>query len=610
MVIVCILLWTLTFILMKKDYKTESTRWLAGITFLTGIGAYLVVFEESLVMYFIDKNGTNNEFVRMYYCIDAIIASGVHYLTPYCMLLYGISYANIVKKDKKKKVYSILFIPIILSYIFMPMESNSYRSSEELKLYFRQLALWSVPYMLTSIYLLVYSYIKEKSYIMKKYKFITTLVIAPCIFYVILFNVIFRAFGIENNFSYYVILIPIQFTGFLFFAYKYGILGVKLKFERYKFAFDDISELVSDSFIVVNEKYKVVEYNELFRDNFLIKEKKYNDIEQVINCSNLFQYKDVIINLINDSKENENKIIEVSIYIKEELKYYEVKANHIMEDAEYYGTVLLFKDITLYKKNVELINQNQFQIIERERLLSLSQLIGGVAHNLKTPLMSSAGGINIIKRDTGKLFEYIQKNCSDNEEITKIINEINDWEQRIIEYLIYMSDVITTVKGQVTEYSEIAENNFSIKEITDKITLLMAFELKKNKCVFSREIDIDYAEKIQGDVNSLVQVLNNLITNSIEVSKAGDTVILGAFKEDDNVIFYVKNFGDEIPLDIKNKIFNKMVTTKGKKGTGLGLYISKSIIKGRFNGEIYFQSNHKETTFFVKIPLIKGVKHE
>jgi nitrogen-specific signal transduction histidine kinase len=71
------------------------------------------------------------------------------------------------------------------------------------------------------------------------------------------------------------------------------------------------------------------------------------------------------------------------------------------------------------------------------------------------------------------------------------------------------------------------------------------------------------------------------------------------------VIFYIRNLGQKIPKEIQKKIFNKMVTTKGKNGTGLGLYISKSIIKVRFNGEIYFETNDKETTFFVEIPLIK-----
>ena len=610
MVAVWIILWILTLIILEKDYKTESTRWLAGVTFFTGLGSFSVIVEEFILKRFIGDSEANKEIIRLLYATDGIVSVIVHYLVPYCMLLYGLSYANIVPKHKKKIIYSILFIPVILSLIILPIRSNSLKTPDELILYFRQLALWTLPYMLSSIFFLFYSYIKEKSYIMKKYKLLTLLIIGPCISCVILFNVILRAFGLDNNWRNFAILIPMEFMGFLYFANKYGILGVKLKFERYKFAFEDMFELVSDSFVALDENLNVVEFNELFSSNFLMAKRKYKNLQQMLIFSNIPQYANDLIDLIKDSKENNSNIKEISINSKDEVKYFEVKASPIIANSEHFGSVLLFKDVTVYKKNLELIKQNQFQIIERERLLSLSQLIGGVAHNLKTPLLSSAGGIHIIKRDTGKLNKYLKENFIESTEITQTIDEINDWEQRIVEYLKYMSDVISAVKGQVTEYREDSEDSFSIKEIIDKITLLMAYELKKNNYILSKELNIDYSEMIRGDVNSLVQVLDNVISNSIEASKEGDKIILGAFKENKDVIFYVKNYGDEIPANIQSKIFNKMVTTKGKNGTGLGLYISKSIIKGRFNGEIYFDTNNEETTFFVKIPLIEGVRYE
>lgn len=180
--------------------------------------------------------------------------------------------------------------------------------------------------------------------------------------------------------------------------------------------------------------------------------------------------------------------------------------------------------------------------------------------------------------------------------------------QRTIDFMnfidaVIMANVITAVKGQVTVYSETEDSYFSIQELQEKVTLLMAFEIKKGKCEFAKEINTDPEQKIKGDVNSLIQVLNNLITNAIEASKEENTITFGAYKMDGCVVFFVRNLGQKIPEEIQGKIFNKMVTTKGKNGTGLGLYISKSIIKVRFNGEIYFETNDNETTFFVKIPL-------
>ncbi|MBF8982617.1 PAS domain S-box protein [Lutibacter sp. B2] len=605
MLIAWLLLWTWTVILIIKDYKTESTIWMSAVTFFTGLGAFTVVFEEIIMKYFIVEYGISQGTIRLIYSINAIIMAVVYSSTPYCMLLYGLSYAKIIHKDKRKIIYTLLLIPLVLHFIFLPIKSSYLKTPEELILYFRQLAIWTVPYMAGGILFLVYSYIKEKSYMMKRYKLLTIIIVVPCFSYTILSNVILRAFGFENNWRYFAILIPIQFMGFLYFAFKYGILGVRLKFHRYKFAFENILEFVSDSIITLDESLNVIEFNKEFIKNFLLESRKYKNLNEIIGSSRISKHKNSLINIINDSKNKDIKSMEIFIKTKGEVKYFQVQANPIILNSEYLGAVLVFKDITVYKKNLELIKQNQFQLIEKERLLSLSQLIGGVAHNLKTPLMSSAGGIQIIKRDTAKIYEYVQKNCSEVIDITKSVDEINDWQQRITEYLVYMSDVITAVKGQVTEYSEIAEGYFSIKELEEKITLLMAFEIKKSKCVFVKKLDVDLGQKIEGDINSLVQVLNNLITNAIEGSKEGNIITFGAYKEEKKVIFYIMNFGQKISEEIQRKIFNKMVTTKGKNGTGLGLYISKSIIKVRFNGDIYFETNDKETTFFVKIPLIE-----
>ena len=59
-----------------------------------------------------------------------------------------------------------------------------------------------------------------------------------------------------------------------------------------------------------------------------------------------------------------------------------------------------------------------------------------------------------------------------------------------------------------------------------------------------------------------------------------------------------------MPKDVQEKLFKSMVTTKGKNGTGLGMFMSYSTIKGHFNGEITFDSKvGYGTTFKIFIPL-------
>ena len=488
------------------------------------------------------------------------------------------------------------------------MVNNSFKTPNELELYYKQLSVWCVPYILGGAFLVIYSYLKEKSYSIKKYKLLTASIVSPFLIYAAFANYALRSFGIDQTWNVYPLLFSIQFIGFIYFAYKYGIFGVRLKFHKYMFEFEDIVQLVSDSVLVLDENLNIIEVNNAFTKSFLIENREYKSFYDIMKCSKLIKCNNKLINLIDESKANNIvRMIEIIIDNKDDKKYFEVQTNPIILNKEYFGIVLLFKDITLYKKNLELFKQNQFELIEKERLLSLNQLIGGIAHNLKTPLMGSAGGIQIIKKDTTKIYEYIQTEYTDFEYVTKLMNEVSDWQNRISEYLIYMSDVITTVKGQVKEFEQSDEDNFSIKELTNKIKLFMSYEFKKNKCTLVEKIDISYDEIIKGSINSFLQVFNILLTNALEASEKNENriITLGAYKENKEIIFYVKNFGNEIPTKVQKNIFKKMVTTKGSKGTGLGLYISKSIITGRFNGKISFETNDKETTFFIKIPLIK-----
>ena len=71
-----------------------------------------------------------------------------------------------------------------------------------------------------------------------------------------------------------------------------------------------------------------------------------------------------------------------------------------------------------------------------------------------------------------------------------------------------------------------------------------------------------------------------------------------------NIIFIIQDYGSGIPKKVQDKLFNEMITTKGKNGTGLGLFMSYSNIRAHFNGNMTFESEEgKGTKFIITIPL-------
>ncbi|MHC1682654.1 MAG: ATP-binding protein [Clostridiaceae bacterium] len=580
-------------IIFIKD-KNEYNRWLAGFFFLCGLGS----LSSLLTNLFNGILNSNN--MDLVYHISAWLSVSAHYLAPVCILIYALLNADLINKNKKM-IYTVLFIPQILCYLLLPIEYNDLKTTDEFLHYMRIVCIVELPYLCSSVALLIYSYAKEKSYLMKKYKLIHVIIIVPGLIYIIIFNFVLRAMGIENFWKLFAVLVPMYFIVFIYLTNKFALFGVTMKFDKYNFAFENIIDYITDSIIIIDEKLKIKEVNDIFYEKFqLNKDKKYREYGELIKESSLKDYEHVLTDLINNTyKTRTNQSTQITM-VTDEVIHFDVQVNCVIHKNDYFGAIIFIKDITAQKRNIELI-------IEKERLESLSKLIGGVAHNLKTPIMSVAGGLSIIKKDVNKLSTYLNNN--DSSEIEKLMNEINSWNERGQTYLRYMTDIINATKSQLKDFDLSKIEHFIVKDVIKKIGLLMSFELKKNKCKLIQEIKIDENEEVEGDINSLIQVLNNLISNAINAVNEDRNIIFSIYKENENVIFSIENEGI-IHEHIQKKIFSEMFTTKGKDGTGLGLYISKAIIKVRFEGEIYFKSDNRTTTFFVKIPCKKEIIHE
>ena len=241
--------------------------------------------------------------------------------------------------------------------------------------------------------------------------------------------------------------------------------------------------------------------------------------------------------------------------------------------------------------------------MERERLSSLGQLIGGIAHNLKTPIMSISGGLEGLNDLIKEYDESIDDGDVTKEDHHEISKEMMEWVNKIKPYLSYMTEIIDAVKGQAVSMNDSSDGTFSAKEFILRIQILMKDELKRRHCNLNLDIDIKDETKIKGQLNAIVQVLDNLIINSMDAyGENGGDIALKIYEDKDKVYIENKDMAGGISPHIKDKIFNEMVTSKGKNGTGLGLYMCYSTIKGKFNGDMRFESvDGVGTTFFIEL---------
>lgn len=425
----------------------------------------------------------------------------------------------------------------------------------------------------------------------------------------ILVPVIVNLLGMFAVFDMYIYMTPMYFSiTILCFAlsiFKFGFMKVS------PVTLKNIVNRISDSYIILNNQMFIADCNKTLLRMF-----KVENIDNIIN-KNLFSlngnfegFNNISEKIISAAKATQynNETVVIEEYFKNVNKYFHIEINGITEKNSFLGTLLLLKDITQHKKDMETIENNQEILVERERLASLGQMIGGIAHNLKTPIMSISGAAEGLSDLINEYSESVGDPEVTNEDHQEIANDMRTWISKIQAHLSYMSDVITTVKGQAVTFSDNTSFvDFTIGDLIRHINILMKHELSNALVELEEHVQIEKNTSIKGNINSLVQVINNIISNAIQAynGKSGEKIILSIYKEEKSkLIISIQDFAGGLPSSVKNKLFKEMITTKGKAGTGLGLFMSYSNIKAHFNGDIKFDTvTGQGTIFYIEIPV-------
>ena len=405
--------------------------------------------------------------------------------------------------------------------------------------------------------------------------------------------------------SVYVTPICFSFT-ILFFAlaiFKFKFLSIT------PIAMQRIVDRISDSFIVINNENVITDFNQTFLKTFNLSDNKVRNT----NFLDLIKYADFaqddidkMMNILDNCK------VDTGTYqfkkdFKINDKYFNIEVNGIFSKDSFLGNLVLLKDVTQHILDMKTIEDNQNMLMEKERLASLGQMIGGIAHNLKTPIMSIAGATEGLLDLTKEYDISIGDPEVTNEDHHAIVKDMNEWIEKIKEYTEYMSNVITAVKGQAVNFADETSDSFTINEAIKYIDVLMKHELKNALVSLNIDVQTDSNTSIKGNINSFVQVVNNLISNAIQAytdqpNKVIDFVIK---KVDNDIQFIIQDYGSGIPESVQEKLFKEMITTKGKNGTGLGLFMSFSNIRAHFNGNMTFESKEgKGTKFIITIPVM------
>ena len=463
----------------------------------------------------------------------------------------------------------------------------------------------SYLFILIGFFLLIRYVIKNSGFFSRQSLLIIIGITFPFIINILL------TFQVFNLPAYYT---PITFT---FTIICFALAIIKFDFLNITpIALQRIVDLISDSYIVVKSNFDIIDFNKTFVDSFPTVNgivRKAN-LLRVIKENPSFNLDAKALAILSKKAIRSKQTVgfEANIVGSEVDRYFMVEITPIFVIESYLGTIILLKDITQSKKDLEVIVNSQTIIMEQERLSSLGQLIAGIAHNLRTPIMSLSGGIEKLKDLVHEYEQSIDDKSIGPEDHHEIAKEMDVWLEKMKPYCSYMSEIISTVKGLAVQNNVTGHDSFKLEELIKRMDLFMKHELDMYHCQLNISCEIGLNTQINGVVSSLLQVFDGIIINAIH-SYNGETgmIDLTIKQEQENILFTFTDYGVGMKKDIQEKLFKQMVTTKGNKGTGLGLYMSYATIKGNFNGDIWFDSvEGKGTTIYISIPFSNLVLKE
>ena len=286
---------------------------------------------------------------------------------------------------------------------------------------------------------------------------------------------------------------------------------------------------------------------------------------------------------VKSGKTISSSIINPVYYVRKDKSKFPVAitAAPINSDGKFSGAIDVFRDIT--------------HEIEVDKMKN--EFISLASHQLRTPLSAIKWYAEILlEGDAGKL----------DSEQAKFVNNISLSNQRMIDLVNTLLNISRIESGRII----IESNPIDLKELI--FTVIHEFEPKikekKQKIIVNINPNL---KKINCDPKLIFEVYKNLISNAIKYSPKEGEIQIFVSSDKDNVISQITDNGYGIPKKDQTKVFTKFYRGENilkieTEGTGLGLYLIKSIIESS-GGKIWFKSEeNKGTTFWFSLPL-KGV---
>jgi CheY-like chemotaxis protein len=235
-------------------------------------------------------------------------------------------------------------------------------------------------------------------------------------------------------------------------------------------------------------------------------------------------------------------------------------------------------------RNLELFRS----LLASEKLAVLGRVVAGVAHEVNNPLAFVLANLRSLEHQAeGALVEAVVEAREGAERVARIIGDLSSLSRGGTQVATTKVDVV----GLAREAARVASTRHCRGNIT---------------------IEAPDRTFTVGDSDRLIQVLINLMGNGLEAaaSRASPLVSVKIHLDERQVVIDVGDNGTGIPRSVRQRLFDAFFTTKGDGGTGLGLFISRSLALAHGGDLALLSTGPEGTTFRLTLPVSESLEEQ
>ena len=282
----------------------------------------------------------------------------------------------------------------------------------------------------------------------------------------------------------------------------------------------------------------------------------------------------------------------IMIYYQKKLKSFNKELENLVhQKTKELREVNESLEATVQEKIQELIQKDEILTLQSKQAV-MGEMLSMIAHQWRQPL-------NTITLQISQLeLQEMMGQSVEKKELIKMLDQIS-------KTIVYLSETIDDFKTYFNPNKH--ASTIEIDALIERAVNFLKPRLKRAN--IQLDVQVKQHFEVQTYINEFTQVLLNILNNAIDAYEALESSnsekrisIVVTKQEKDFEVMIIDSAGGIAKEHIK-QIFDPYFSTKGKNGTGLGLYMSKMIIEKQFNGEIDVDSYQNQTRFTIRVPL-------